>query len=248
MSTWSITGSRGAFAVLALAGVFAGCQSNSAPLENKVTGSQGGALPGMTMPAAPPSAASSSPLMKTADEKLADGRWHRTQTFGGKPFAEFWYTPGGQAVRAVYYGPGALPLSVSEWTPVGVPVQTTLYFQGTTVVQRREEYDAQGALVRVTDFWINGRNRTMTEIGVATSAGPVTRVREWAENGQIIKLAQRDARGHYEGRQTTWSNTGQVIFDSDYAAGALVHDYAGDELDQRNPTTAPLRPYAEPMH
>jgi hypothetical protein len=247
MSTWSTTGGRGFVAALVLAGLLAGCQNGSSRLENSVTGSQGGALPGMAVPASKPTGTNGTPKMKTADEKLPDGRWHRIQTFGEKPFAEFWYNPAGQPERAIYYGPGALPLSVSEWTAAGVPVQTTLYFEGTPMVQRHEEYDARGAMVRVTDFWLNGRSRTMTEIGVPTPAGPVTRVREWADNGQIIKLAQRDELGHYEGRQTTWSESGKVIFDSDYADGVLVHDYAGEELDQRNPVTSPLRPYADRM-
>lgn len=230
---------------LAVGWLVGGCKSGSNQ-DNPVTGSVGGQLPGMPQVVTPAQAAKASTgdsLGKTVEDKLPDGRLRRVHYINNVPLAEIVYNLNGQPEHVTYFGSGGLPLTVYEVGPDGQSLWVTGWYEGTKNIQRREEYDGHGSLTRFTVFWPNGNSKIITEVGVPTPAGPVLRVREWAETGQMTKLSQKDVRGRYEGRQTDWDATGRVKFDAEYHAGVVQVDYVKEEIDARNPATKPLRPY-----
>lgn len=216
----------GCVATMLAAGLLAACHSSQPDL---LTGTHGGLLPGMSAPnGTNPATANGGAqvpayVVQTGDERLPDGGVHRVQTLGGALFSEAWYRPDGSLERMVYDGPNARPTSLYEYNATGRLTRATIYYPGTELPQRIEEYDEKGNVIRFTTFWPTGRASLVSEV-VVEEGIPLTRVREWYENGQQSSLLQRDANGRLEGHQMRWSEDGTVTFDSIYAADTLVHD------------------------
>jgi len=223
--------SRGKVFLPGLAGatlMLAGCQST--PMA-EVSGTHGGMLPGMPKPGATLTSAQAAKLnapqnlMQTTQERLPDGGMHYVQHMGGALYAEAWYDAAGTEQRAVFYGPGNVPVNFYEFRPSGQLQRVTTWYPGTRQAQRVEEYDELGKVAQFTEYWPNGRKRLMSEANVPTPAGPVWRVQEWYDNGLQKSLTQRNADGRLEGRQTQWDNTGTPLSDIGYQNGVMQQNY-----------------------
>jgi hypothetical protein len=213
---------------LAVAPVLAGCSSGP---KSNVTGSHGGLLPGMAAPGSTLTSAqvaklnAPSNIVQTKDERLPDGRFHRTETLGGALYSETWYSSTGVPQRMVTYSEGAVPLILTDYAPDGRTLRVTTLYPGTAQAQRLDEYDEQGNVVKFTLYWPQGGVHLVSESGVPTPAGPVWRVREWYPNGLQKSVSQKNADGLYEGRQTTWDAAGNLVTDEQFSQGTMVQNY-----------------------
>jgi antitoxin component YwqK of YwqJK toxin-antitoxin module len=215
---------------LAAAGslALAGCQPT--PMA-KVTGSEGGMLPGMERPDSTLTSAQAAKLnapqniSQATEVRLPDGGVRVDQTIGGVLYSQAWYNSGGVPQHSVIYADGHIPQRYFDYTEDGRMKSATTWYPGTAQPQRVEEYNDEGNVASFTEYWPNGKRRIVSESDVETPAGPAWRVQEWYENGLKESVAQHDADGLLEGRQTAWDKSGNTVFDASYSRGVLQTDY-----------------------
>ncbi len=231
-----------AHVLLAAAAGLSGCSSSSSSLA-QVTGSQGGMLPGMTLPKPSQSKTATAPgFSGVVPQVLPNGRIVANEYLNGQLLSQTWFSSLRLPEKAIYYINGTMIGGVAEFGPDGKMTRRTYYFLGSEQPERVEDYAGGTQIVRFTTFWQNGNKRIYSEANVVPTtglnnpadAGLVNRAQEWYANGRPKLLSQihieRDARGQptyqeKQGRQTTWDEDGYRTSDMEYDHDRWIYDY-----------------------